>query len=301
MPVFAQDTQDIHTSNRLVTSGGSLPVKQIEAIMETNNGTVMNGVLTIDLDRTDLHVIGPGGLPWKPAFELTHEFYFQPIGNGKAILNAEMTMLPHELNPVIDAIFAGGLYFMAEHQHFFDENPQTFHIHFRGIGDPLQLAKAAIAAVKATATPLPQKAPSNPKTPLPVKEIASILGGTATVSSDGVVNASIPRADTIVLAGIPLKPETGVSVTVAFEPIPDPNGKDDQYAAAAPDYALIASEVNPALMVSRAEGFVVHCLYNQETAEQPQLYFSHNLKTGNAVELAKQISKVMDKINVKRS
>ncbi len=162
MPVFAQDT---HISNRLVAPAGSLPVKQIEAIMETNDGTVMDSVLTIELDRTDLHVTGPGGIPWKPAFELTHEFYFQPIGNGKAILNAEMTMLPHELNPVIDKIFAGGLFFMAEHQHFFDEDPQTFHIHFRGIGDPLQLAKAAIAAVKVTGTPLPQKAPSNPKHP----------------------------------------------------------------------------------------------------------------------------------------
>ncbi len=59
MPVFAQDTHDTYTSNRLVTSGGSLPVKQIEAIMETNNGTVMNGVLAIELIRTDLHVIGP--------------------------------------------------------------------------------------------------------------------------------------------------------------------------------------------------------------------------------------------------
>ncbi len=276
-------------------SGGSLPVKRIEKIME-NTGTVSNGVLTIDLDRTDLHVIGPHGLPWKPGFELTHEFYFQPLGEGRAILNAEMTLLSKELNPVIDQIFAGGLYLMAEHQHFFDEKPQTFHIHLRGIGDPIQLAQAAIAVVKVTGTPLPQSMPSNPKTPLDQDALAKILGGTAMVGSDGVVTVSIPRAETIYLAGVALKPDAGVSVTVAFEPL-----GDDGQAVCAPDYALIASEINPALKVSRAEGFEVHCLYNQETAEQPQLYFSHNLATGNAIELAKKVAKVLDKMHLKRS
>jgi hypothetical protein len=185
---------------------------------------------------------------------------------------------------------------MAFHQHFFDLQPMVFFIHFRGIGDPIQLAKAAIAAVKVTGTPLPQPMPTNPTTPLDKDALARILGGTAQVGGDGVVTVSIPRAETIFLAGVALKPETGVSVTVAFEPL----GNDGQ-AAVAPDYALIASEVNPALEVARAEGFVIHCLYNQETAEQPQLYFSHNLATGNAIDLAKKIAKVLDKMNLKRS
>ncbi len=278
--------------------GGSLPVKKIEEIMETNNGSVMNGVLNIDLYRTDIkNATGPGGILWVPSFQLTHEFYFQTLDDGRAFLNAEMTMLPEELMPVLDKLFAGGLSLMAEHQHFFDEHPQTFHFHFRGIGDPLDLARAAIAAVKATATPLPQHVPSNPTTPLPAKEMASIIGGTYSVSEGGIVTINVPRAETIHIVGIALKPETGVSVGIEFEPL-DKSGKS---AACAPDYALIASEINPALMVSRKEGFVVHCLYNQETAEDPQLYFSHNLKTGDPIALAKQVSNVLDKMHVKRS
>ena len=31
------------------------------------------------------------------------------------------------------------------------------------------------------------------------------------------------------------------------------------------------------------------CLYNQETAERPQLYFSHMFKTGDPVRLATEI------------
>lgn len=273
---------------------GQLPVTQIENIMQTT-GTVMDSVLTIELDRDDLHVTGPHGLLWKPAFEVNHMFYFQPLPEGRAFLNAEMALLPSETNPVIDIILANGLIFQAFHQHFFDLTPQMFHIHLRGFGDPLHLAQAAIDVVKATATPLPQMQPSNPTTPLPASQLASILGGTAQVGGAGVVTVSIPRADTIILDGIPLKPEMGVSVTVEFEPLPG------GIAACAPDYALIASEINPALGVSRALGFTVHCLYNQETAEKPQLYFSHNLATGDPIDLAHRVSRVLDKINVKRS
>ena len=268
--------------------------KKIEDIME-NSASVMNGVASFDYDRTDLNVTGPHGLPWKPAFQLDHEFHFQPLGHNQAFLNAEMTLLAAELNPVIDAIFANGLVFMAEHQHFVDENPQTWHIHLRGQGDLVQLAQAAIAVIKVTSTPLPQSMPDNPKTPLPKNKLASIIGGTAEVQDDGVVTVSVPRAEDIVVAGVTLKPEMGVEVTVRFEPL-----GDDGQAVCAPDYALIASEVNPALKVSRAEGFEVHCLYNQETAEEPQLYFSHNLATGDAVDLAKKVSKVLDQMHVKR-
>ena len=83
---------------------------------------------------------------------------------------------------------------------------------------------------------------------------------------------------------------------MAFEPL----GNDGQ-AVCAPDYALIASEINPALRVSRAEGFEVHCLYNQETAEDPTALFSHNLTVGNAVELAQKVAKVLVTMNVKRA
>jgi len=272
-----------------------LPVQQIEAIMGTT-GMVMNSVLTIELDRNDLSVTGPGGIPFKPSFEVNSQFYFQPLDDGRAILNAEMALLASETNPVIDKLFAGGLFFQAFHQHFFDLTPQIWHIHFRGIGDPLQLAQAAINAVHATATPLPQTQPSNPTTPLDQDSLAHILGGTAMVGGDGVVTVSIPRADTIHLAGVAVKPELGVSVTVAFEPL-DAMG---QTAACAPDLALIATEINPTLAVMRAQGFDVHCLYNQETDEKPQLYFAHNLATGAPIDLAEKLARALDYMNLKR-
>jgi hypothetical protein len=38
----------------------------------------------------------------------------------------------------------------------------VFFIHFRGVGDPIQLAHAVVNVISVTATPLPQKKPSHP-------------------------------------------------------------------------------------------------------------------------------------------
>jgi len=273
-------------------SGDTLPQQQIESIMQTT-GTLTNGVLIIELERSDLKVTGPQGIPFKPAFELKHEFHFQPTGAGQAILNAESTFIQSEMTAVLDAILGNGLTIMAQHQHFIGENPQTWHHHFRGIGDPVQLAQAAIAVVKASGTPLPQSQPSNPTTPLPKDRLAAILGGSAQVGSDGVVTVSVPRTDSIVLAGVTLKPDAGVSHTIAFQPL-DSSG---QTVACAPDYAFIAAEINPALRTARALGFEVHCLYNQETAEVPQLYFSHQIAQGDPIDLAQRVRQVLNTTN----
>jgi hypothetical protein len=39
----------------------------------------------------------------------------------------------------------------------------------------------------------------------------------------------------------------------------------------------------------RHKDWFVGCLYNQETNEHPQLYFSHMLKTGDAYALAHEV------------
>jgi hypothetical protein len=276
------------------TVSSGLPVQEIEDIIGST-GTVSDGVLSITLARLDLHVIGPQGIPFQPFFELTHEFHFQALGHGQALFNGDITILPQEAQPVIDEIFQEGLVFQAFHQHFVDEHPQTFHIHFRGIDDAIQLARKVVNVVKQTGTPLPQPKPPHPTTPLPAQELANILGGTADILPEGIVEVTVERANTIILAGIALKPDMGQDVTVAFEPL---GGNEE--AACAPDYSLTSSEVNPALEESRNQGFEVHCLYNQETDEHPQLYFSHNIAKGNAIDLAQRVSRVLDRIQVRR-
>jgi hypothetical protein len=279
------------SSNSNNSNPNSLPVRQIEQILRAD-GKVTNGVLSIDMDRDDLgNVTGPGGVPFKPSFEIDHKLFFQMIGANRAIFNGELALLARETNPVIDRIVRNGLVFQAFHQHFFNLNPQLWHIHLRGTGHPIALARAVANVIAATGTPLPQSSPQHPSSPLDEQRLARILGGDAEVHEQGVVEVSVNRREQIVLGGIPVKSELGVNHTIAFEPL------GDGRAAVAPDFALIASEVNPVMELQRREGFTVHCLYNQETAESPQLYFSHQLAVGDPYQLARAIRRSLERTN----
>lgn len=55
-----------------------------------------------------------------------------------------------------------------------------------------------------------------------------------------------------------------------------------------------ASEVQPVVRLMREQGWFQGCLYNQETNEDPQLYFDHMLKTGDAYALASEIRRGLD-------
>jgi hypothetical protein len=274
---------------------GTLPAGAIQTILRSQ-GSVSDGVLSIDQDRDDLDkVLGPGGIPWKPSFQIRNELHFQMIGGRRAIFNGELSLLDRETNPVIDRILANGLVFQSFHQHFFDLKPQLWHMHFRGIGAPLDLARAVANVIAATATPLPQTMPAHPSTPLNANLLARILGGEAEIDDDGVVHVTVPRKEQIVLAGVPISPGLGVQHDIGFEPL------GGNLTAVGPDFALTASEVNPAMEITRKYGFAVHCLYNQETAERPQLYFSHQLAVGDAYDLARAIRRALEKTNTKFS
>lgn len=294
-PLMPADAASASTADRSgcgPAPAPALPVKHIERIIQAQ-GSVSDGVLSIEIDRDDLHVTGPGGIPFKPSWEVNGTLTFQSLpGKDRAAFNGDLALLAEELNPVIDAILAHGLVFQAEHQHYFGLRPMVWFIHFRGTGDPIRLAKAVAAVVRVTGAPLPQKPPAHPTTPLDADALARILHGSATVGADGVVTVGVPRRDHVVLGGVRIKPGLNIDTMVAFEPLPGP-----QHTAVGPDFSLIAQEVDPVVRVMRAQGFSVHCLYNQETGEQPQLYFSHQLAVGNAIDLAHKIRRGLDRTN----
>jgi hypothetical protein len=276
----------------LIRPGGKLPVQMIEDIMQTS-GSMMDGVLIVSLDREDLNVMGPDGHPFYPSFGLDHTFTFQSLANGQVFMNAEFTFTQSELQATMAAILSSPLELMGQHQHYIGEQPQTFHYHFRGRGDARTIATAAMSVVQATATPLPQPKNPNPKTPLPSEQIGAILGAKPSVMSDGVVQVLLRRPETFIEAGVVLRPYMNIFHQINFEPLDSSGGK----ALCGADYALRAGEVSPALQQSNLkEGFEVHCLYNQQTAIWPNLFFSHNLKAGDPIDLAHSVRRVLDVI-----
>lgn len=272
--------------------GGGLPVRRIEQILETP-GMVTNGVLVVTQNRTDIHATVFGRYPVLAPWALTNEFAFEPA-SGRAALNAEITLLTPEITPVIDALVAGGVEVMAVHNHLVDTSPPIWYVHFKGFGDAIKLAHASIRAVRRTGTPLPQKPPEHPVTPLNVSGLHHILGGAAMVRDLGVVEVDIDRRETIVVEGVVFRPEMFVHVELLFEPL------GDHQAALHAEIPAIASEVPLVIKTLRAEDFIVTASHHHEIGEQPQLYFIHAFGADTDVRLARRLVKVLDRMNLRR-
>ncbi len=169
----------------------------------------------------------------------------------------------------------------------------VFFIHYRGVGNPLDLATGAAAAIRTTGVPLPQMMPANPTTPSTPPPSARFSGGHTHRRLLGDRQRQCPPSGHhhVGRREINKKSGTNTAAGISFEPL---SGGGAQYAAAGPDFSLIASEIEGVMRMMRAQGFTVHCLYNQETDEQPQLYFSHMLATGDALDLAEKIRRGLD-------
>ncbi len=89
----------------------------------------------------------------------------------------------------------------------------------------------------------------------------------------------------ISLGGVTVSPDLNIATNIFFQPL-DKHGKQ---ALVVPDFGMVAKEINPVLQKMRAQGWRIGCLYNQETDENPQLYWSHMWKVGAPEQLAQEI------------
>jgi Domain of Unknown Function (DUF1259) len=269
---------------------GPLPVTEIEQIINAQ-GTFTNGVLDIAIARTDIPDVTKNGVPVKPGFEINGDLFFQAVPGG-VMMNGDLALKPDELGPAIDAVVRHGLVWEAEHQHLYDLTPMVWFIHLRGHGPARQVAQGCAAVLAATATPLPQSPPREPTTPLDAKRLQRIIGSPASVGSDGVVSFAVPQREPITLGGVRVSPYLNVSTPINFEPL------GGEVAACVPDFGMLASQVNDVARVMSGQGWELDCLYNQETDEDPQLYFSHQWKVGNAYQLAAEVRKGLQQTSV---
>lgn len=92
----------------------------------------------------------------------------------------------------------------------------------------MKIARGIKADLNVTATPF-----------LPAKQIGEILGASPGIGSDGAVELNVPRKEQMMLGGIPISSHSNVATEIVFQPL------DGGSAAAAPDFGMIAREVNP--------------------------------------------------------
>ena len=99
-----------------------------------------DGVYKITFPRTDLRVTMHGArLP--VGMGLASWAAFTRIPNGKALVMGDTVMLGAEVNPVIDALRAGGIEIVALHNHMMGEQPPILFLHYQGQGEAESLAQ----------------------------------------------------------------------------------------------------------------------------------------------------------------
>jgi hypothetical protein len=124
---------------------GSIDTAKIEKIVG-HAGEQNGAVYKITIGRDDLH-IREMGAPINARMGLNTWAAF--IGSDQdAAVAGDVTMVAHEVTPVLKALRANGLEVVAIHQHMTSTNPTIFFLHYWGRGPAEKLAggfKAALA------------------------------------------------------------------------------------------------------------------------------------------------------------
>jgi hypothetical protein len=261
-------------------------------------GQLMDGdVFRVGMPRSDLKVTVKD-VPLLPAFALGSYAAFKRSG-GQAMVMGDLVLLDAEVNPVVSGLFQAGFSITGIHNHLNEMNPHVMYVHYMGQGDPIQLAQGLRQALAASATPLGQQstgtpqAAATPTTDLPLDQIAKALGRQPKVAKGGVIQVSVPRAETITEGGMELLPAMGVATALNFQPA------GGGQAAITGDFVMVATEVNPVAQALRGASIDLTALHNHRLGEDPRLYYMHFFATGDPVELARGLRGALDKTNSK--
>src|SRR5262245_12395173 len=169
------------------------------------------------LPRSDLSVT-VDGVAIKPALAFGSWLAFQPTGDG-AMVMGDLVLTDTEISPVMLRLLEGGVEITAIHNHLLRTSSPVFYMHVSGHGDPVKLAHVLNAGLALSKTPFSQAASSPAAAPLELDTAAieKILGYKGTPNG-GVYQFSIPRAEAIMQAGMPVPPSMGTATAINFQP-----------------------------------------------------------------------------------
>ena len=252
------------------------------------------GVIKFAFPRSDLSV-SIGGVTLKPALALGGWVAFKAMGKGRAMAMGDLVLTEDEVNPVMQALQAGGVEQTALHNHLLGESPHVMYMHILARGDAAGIARTVHDALATTRTPL--GTPALPAAPsaadLDTSGIARALGVRGALN--GVVyQVSVPRTGKIREMGTEIPPSMGVATAINFQPTG--GGK----AAITGDFVLLASEVNPVIRALRGHGIRITALHSHMIDESPRLFFMHFWANDDAVTLARGLRTALDRTNSKR-
>ncbi len=173
------------------------PWKPIGEILGKAGELSKDGTYKVTVLRTDVAVKGRMGLAIPTAMGLNSYAAF--VGTPEdATAVGDTCCLEHEIDPVIDALRAGGIEVVALHNHMTIESPRLFFMHFQARGNAATVAKTIRAAWACLGKPSPPP-PEIPAGATAVEpdwmEVSRILGRDGPPAKDGVYKVTLPRDD----------------------------------------------------------------------------------------------------------
>jgi len=247
------------------------------------------GVFKVSVPRADLRPM-VAGVKLPAAMGLTAWAAFQG-SPGHAMVMGDLVLAENQVNPVMSVALDGGLEVTALHSHFLWETPRVMFMHVGGMGDEKALASAVgkvFAKVKETAggkgeTPTAAIDPS--RSSLDPSRIEAALGVKGTLDH-GVFKVAIGR--TTRMGGAQVGNAMGVNTWAAFA------GSNDR-AVVYGDFAMLESELQPALKALRGAGIDVVAIHQHMVGEQPRILFLHYWGVGPAQDLARGLRAALDR------
>jgi hypothetical protein len=204
----------------------------------------------------------------------------------------DLVLTDTEISPVMQRLIEGGIEITAIHNHLLRTSVPVFYMHVGGHGDPVELAQTLHAGLALSKTPFTQVIPSPVPLELDTAAIEKTLGYKGTANG-GVLQFSIPRAETISEAGMQIPASMGTATALNFQPTG--GGK----TAVTGDFVLSGREVNPILKTLRRHGIEVTALHSHMIDDSPHLFFMHFWANDDAGRLARGLRAAVDLANVK--
>jgi Domain of Unknown Function (DUF1259) len=269
-----------------------------KAVLDTlgKQGDFKDGVLKVNIPRSDLHVV-IDGIATPTPFGFGGWIAMTKGTGGMEVMMGDLVLTEDQVNPVMTALIDNGLDVTALHNHFFWETPHIFYMHVHGHGKASDLAtrvKPALALIgKTPAAGAPGASAAGSGRALEGKLDAAALSKTVGYPGDQsgtVYKITIGRSDLKVQEmGATVNARMGLNTWAAFY------GSDSE-AVVAGDVAMLASEVTPVLRALRSHGIDVVAMHHHMIGTQPTIIFLHYWGKGPAQTLAAGVRAALDQL-----
>ncbi|MFF3469260.1 DUF1259 domain-containing protein [Streptomyces sp. NPDC002619] len=243
------------------------------------------------LPRTDLRVFSHG-IRINPALALGTHVSFVRYADHSTLLMGDVVVTERELQHFSDVLHEHGIMQTAIHKHLLAHEPDVWWVHVHAHAhDPVAVARGLRAAFDCTGTPPAPPAAPAPPVDLDTTAIDAAMGVKG--SADGeIYKSTYVRREIVADGDLALPAGLGSTSAANFQPLG--GGR----AAVSGDLALIAGEVQAALVALRRGGVELVELHNHHLTDEPRLFFVHYWAVGDAVQLAQAIRRAVGATNV---